>query len=206
MTQVRSVTQGLIRQIELDLLLVLNKHYYVNQQTFAQISPHNMAKHELCHLTKALYKIQAACDDTNADNVFILINELAPDLIIYALEVSVSFEIPWWNDICQIETTSDEPLLNCLCNKIGKKYNSEEEMLADVRRMLIKSVSRLGHLCDKTDHGQDAYVRVSSEVIFPFLKASFSIANFYSLDLHEQYQKRLRFVESKYVGQLALNK
>jgi hypothetical protein len=187
-----------IRQLEAELLSVLNKYYCVNQQTFAQISPQNMAKHEICHLTKALSKIQNACDEANVDNVSILVNELVPDLIIYALELSVSFDTPWWNDTDIAEITHDQPLLNYLCSKVCVKYGSEEKILAEARRILIKSISRLGHFCDKEDHNQNSNVEMGTEVISPFLRVSFSIANFYSLDLHQQYHERLRFVESKY--------
>lgn len=195
-----------IQQIEFDLLSVLNKHYYVNKQTFDQITPHDMAKHEICHLTKAVYKIQAACEMPNEKNVFILKNELAPDLIIYALEVSIAFQVNWWDNFSEIEHIFIGILLKKLCEINNKNHNSQDEMLNDVRSLLIKSVSRLGHLCDKTDHSQDSHVELKTEVILPFLMASFLIANFYGLDLDAQFEKRLRFVESNYVGQPSFNR
>jgi len=204
MTSVSCEKPEVIRQLETELLSVLNRHYCVNHQTFSQISPQNMAKHEICHLTKALSKIQNACDEANVSNVSILVDELAPDLIIYALELSVSFDIPWWNDTGIIAITHDQPLLNYLCNEMCVKYSSEEKLLTEARRILVKSVSRLGHFCDKEDHKQDANVEMNTEVILPFLKVSFSIANFYSLDLNHQYHKRLRFVEGKYTGEVHL--
>lgn len=190
-----------IKQIELDLLSVLNKHYYVNKQTFDKITPYDMAKHEICHLTKAVYKIQAACEMPNEKNIFILKDELAPDLIIYALEVSIAFQVPWWDNFSEIELAVGSNILKKLCEVNNQNHNLQNEMLNNVRSLLIKSVSRLGHLCDKTDHSQDSHVELKTEVILPFLIASFSIANFYRLDLDMQFKKRLRFVEKQYVGQ-----
>lgn len=194
-----------VKELEDQLLSVLTRHYYVNEQTFDQISPLNMAKHEICHLTKAIHKIQSACNYQSPETIGIVINELMPDLIIYSLEIAIAFKVSWWLNFEFSNVSTCDELLGQLSRRLGVIYDSEIDMLSNVRTNIVKSVSRFGHYCDKNDHNQNSGVNLDTEVVMPFFISSFSIAKHYALNLPAYYRERLIFVESKYVGQPEYN-
>lgn len=186
------------------LLRILNRHYYVQQQLFEQISAHDMAKHELCHLTKAVAKVQSFFDSKSAEDLKIIKSEVIPDMVIYALECSIKYHIDWWTPLVDGDVIPNSHILRFLANKHHLSIDSEYELLDKVRSILIKAVSRLGHFCDKGDHSQDPRVDLENEVVIPFLKAAFYLASYYEINLDESFATRLVFVESNYVGQPAL--
>lgn len=192
--------------VEAALLRILNRHYYVQQQLFEEISAHNMAKHELCHLTKALYKVQSYFDSNLAEDLQIIKAEVIPDMVIYALEVSIKYNIDWWSPLVEGDKLPDTNILGFFAHKHRLDIESEDQLLNKVRSILIKAVSRLGHFCDKGDHSQDSRVNLETEVALPFLQAAFYLASYYEIDLDELFAIRLVFVESNYVGQPALTR
>jgi hypothetical protein len=190
--------------VEGALLRILNRHYYVQQQLFQQISAHDMAKHELCHLTKALYKLQSFFDSEAPEDLHVIKTEVIPDMVIYALECAIKYKIDWWSPLAEQDCIPEENILGFLASKHRLAVKSESELLNSVRSMLIKAVSRLGHFCDKGDHSQDSLVNLESEVVIPFLKASLYLASYYEVNPDELFATRLVFVENNYVGQPAL--
>ena len=191
----------LVQKLEASLLEVLNEHYYVQGQFFYEISANNMAKHEICHLTKALRKIQAFFDEYSSDAKTIIINEVIPDLIIYALECAIKYDVKWWESIIDKDLPQNEGLLNYLVEKYSIDVKSEYELLNYIRNSLIISVSKLGDFCDKSDHNSVANVNLENEVIIPFLKSAFQMSEYFKINLDSLFLTRLIFVRNKYVGQ-----
>lgn len=190
--------------VERQLLSVLIPHYYVQQQTFDEISAHDMMKHEICHLTKAVYKAQMFFDSpANSEEKArrIIISELVPDMVIYGLECALKYGIDWWTPLLEGNPAPRRKLLGFLAKKHSLHVSSELEVLDHVRSMISKSVSRLGHFCDKGDHRQDSKVNLETEVVLPFFKVALYLASFYALDLDEVFTTRLVFVQNNYVGQ-----
>jgi len=186
-----------IKSIEQNLVDVLDKHYYVNSQRFQEISTQNMLKHEICHLTKALFKIERAIVDTSKENIDYVKNEVMSDMLIYAIECSIGCNVKWWLYFDSVHQKN----LNTIKTYTKQIFNNELDLLVCIRSKLIKAIAKLGDFCDKNDHKQKSQTIIEYDVVLPFFESSFYLSNYYSLDLDTFFHKRLIDVENKYVGQ-----
>jgi len=190
-----------VYSLEHSLINVLKEHYYVQNQRFFEISSHEMLKHELCHLTKALNKVHLACEEPSKRTIKILEVEVISDLIIYALECAIGYDLDWWSYFTRGEKLPENNILSYLSKKFIYKSQNENELHCFVRNTLIRSISCLGDFCDKTDHNQISNIDLKIDVIIPLMESSFYLSTYHHLDLDSLFSCRLIDVENKYVGQ-----
>lgn len=189
-----------VEDLEKRLYDVLRRYYDVKSMRFDEIDPYEVAKHQVYHLSKALSKIQRAIDSPRAENLATLRAEVAPDMVIYALECCMAFETDWWRPLLGEANAPLEDLLGFLARNQSQGPYDPYVVLRDAMSAAVHATARLGELCDKHDHGETAEVDVRNEVVLPFMHVAFSLTNFLAFDLDKQFGLRLIDVANKYIG------
>jgi hypothetical protein len=185
--------------LELRLYEILKRHYFVKLKRFDATEAHDVVKHEMYHLSKALSKIQLVIDSPNEENVSRLRIEVAPDMVIYALECSIAFETDWWSPLLQKEQPPSEAMLSYLSNL--PEFNVDTDLqtaLPNILGTAIHAVGRLGEFCDRHEHGEEAAVNLGYEVVLPFLRVALLLARHLSFNLDQQFDRRLIDVSNRY--------
>jgi len=188
-----------VEELERKLYEVLREHYFVKCTRFDRTDPYDVTKHEMYHLAKALSKIQLAIDSPSGLNISRLRTEVAPDMVIYALECSMAFETDWWSPLLRHQNAPTKGILAFLST--GQDLDSGTDLHSDLPRILsiaIHSVGRLGEFCDRHDHAETSDVDLAHQVVIPFLRVALLLTRHIGFDLDAQFDLRLVDVANRY--------
>jgi hypothetical protein len=194
-----------VQHLEASLFNVLKVHYYVNRKRFEETSPQNMLKHEVCHLIKAVNKVNNACIHSTAKEIQVIKSEVVADLIIYALEIAIAFDLDWWSLFASGKKIPPKNALRFLARNAPDIDIEQQSLGQTIRNDLLNAAAKLGDFCDKNDHHQESDVDLLIEVVKPLIMSSLLLSKFYRLNIDEQYRVRLIDVQNKYVGQPGFN-
>jgi hypothetical protein len=190
---------AVVEELERKLYEVLKQHYFVKCTRFDRTDPYDVTKHEMYHLSKALSKIQFAIDCPTHLNVSRLRTEVAPDMVIYALECSMAFETDWWSPLLENRNAPPNGILTFLSK--SEELDAESDLHSRLPRILgiaIHAVGRLGEFCDRHDHAETSDVDLAHEVVIPFLRVAFLLTRYLAFDLDAQFDLRLVDVANRY--------
>jgi hypothetical protein len=192
---------AVVEDLEQELYDVLRLHYYVKCTRFEQIDPYDVVKHEMYHLSKAISKVQLAIDLPIEENLSRLRKEVAPDMVIYALECSMAFQTDWWRPLLRDVDAPTKDLLGFLAGNQDLGFDpSQQTPLRTILSTMVHAVGRLGEFCDRHDHSEKSAVDLGSEVVLPFMQVALSLARHLAFDLDAQFGLRLIDVANRYVG------
>lgn len=174
------------------LLDVLGKYYEVDGHSFADTDPIAAAKHQSLHLLKLVKKLVVCQTDPSPGNKRIVSSEVAPDLVIYAQELMIKFDVAYPNNTSP-DANQHFPLKSLLTSHQQPNYK-----LADVVLETSIAAGALADICDQWDHRQKSIFAIDRDVAMPFIRAAATLTTIFDINIDEMYAQRLRQMVEKY--------
>lgn len=188
-----------ITELEDRLKRVLDRYYRVHGNTFSDTDPIQVCKHQVLHLAKLIKKFALYAIEHKSVDREVVVNEVVPDLLIYAQELMFKFKLLSWPELCINDFNATKPVLSLL-NGV-QKFSSISETFIEVS----KATAAIADICDQHDHQQKSSFHIESDVVVPFLKAVATLQVEFDLDVDTIYSKRLIFMREKYERSLFFN-
>lgn len=172
---------------------VLAKYYRVQGRTFAETDPVNVCKHQVLHLAKLTKKLAICAFEPTPVHEDTVVNEVVPDLLIYAQELSWKF--------------GGESALNS--QLVGAGERSIHRMLAQRERYtnlaealvaVCLATAAMADMCDRFDHEQPSEFDAQRDAISPFLRAAATLQAKFNCATDVVYARRLDYMRAKYEG------
>lgn len=192
MLSAKSTHSELIAVIRDPLVSILGKYYEVDGNTFPEIDKIVAIKHQSFHLSKLIKKLVLCETDNSTDNAQIVINEVAPDLIIYAQELMIKYDV----DFPRRSMHSEAHLLPL--KFLIEEFSIPGISLREILRIASVAAASLGDICDQYDHRQKSVFDIKRDVIRPFLSAAASLTDLFNIDIDKIYARRLEQMIEKY--------
>ena len=187
------VDDALAQEVVAPLKDILRKYYLVQEKNFFDLDEHNVYKHQVLHMSKLVNKmVRYLSSPTNHDAKDVVINEVAPDLLIYAQEISLKSNVSCWR--WEGNTNTEHGALPTL---LGAANPAE---LEDVLRLVSGANAVLADYCDRKDHKQTALHNLSDDAAKPMTDASAAIYKHFSIDPIASFKDRLDSMVAKYEG------
>lgn len=181
-----------IADFEGRLKQVLDRYYRVQGNTFSDADAIQVCKHQVLHLAKLVKKLAVYALGHKSVDREIVVNEVVPDLLIYAQELMFKFKLTSWPESCTKDFDATRPILSLLMG--AQKLSSVSETLLEVS----KATAAIADICDQHDHQKESKFDIESDVVVPFLNAAATLQLEFNLDVDAIYSRRLTFMREKY--------